>query len=115
MVEGPLRKLLKGNDSAVSLEGKVGDREIDRYKNTHVEVKRISTGGGTHGDTFNYKIVGGNPLTGDTDWEVKVNKLKINDVAFACTERVEFSEYKVKIEVEVVGDLANIIVIGRGR
>ncbi len=67
-----------------------------------VEIERLD-----ENDEWNYRIVWGNPLTGESDGEIFANSLKINDFGMA-TSGMQLSEYQQTIEIEDKGSMVDI-------
>jgi hypothetical protein len=55
----------------------------------------------------NYRIVWGNPLTGNKENEITASSLKINDYAVA-TSGMEIGEYRKSITIEEYNTIVNI-------
>ena len=58
---------------------------------------------------FNYRIVAGNPLNGNHQFEIFANSLKINNHAMSA-KSMQIGEYQQKITVELNNNMANIMV-----
>lgn len=67
-----------------------------------VEIERLD-----EDSSGNYRIVWGNPLTGNKESEITASSLKINDYAVA-TSGMEISEYRKSITIEEYNTIVNI-------
>ena len=56
----------------------------------------------------NYRIVWGNPLTGEIESEITCNSLKINDYAIS-TSGMQIGEYQKSIVIEQYNTSVNIV------
>lgn len=79
-------------------------RELVNTTESQVEILRMEN------ENHNYKIVWGNPLTGDKDGGIFANCVKINGYAFA-TIGMEIGEYGKEIEIrqDTEGGICNIV------
>lgn len=68
------------------------ERELVNKTASQVEIIRLEN------EKYNYKILWGNPLTGDRDGGIFANSVKINGYAFA-TSGMEMGEYGKEIEI----------------
>jgi len=81
-------------------------RELVNTTDSQVEIVR------TEKKRYTYKIVWGNPLTGDKEGGIVASQLKINGYAFA-TDGMEIAEYGKEIEIrqDERGGSCNIVLL----
>lgn len=83
---------------------KLRNTKMTTYKTEkQLEIERLD-----EKEEYNYRIVWGNPLTGEKDKEIFANMLKINDYGMA-TSYIELGEYNKEIKIEVNNSLVNIV------
>lgn len=75
---------------------------------THTTDKQLEIERLNEDDRFNYRIIWGNPLTGDSDGQIFVNSLNINGYAFS-TKYMQIGEYQKSIKIEEHNTSANIV------
>ena len=79
----------------MSVQSQISDSTKNEYDyvvfNEQIEIVR-------NDKTETYKIVVGNPLTGEKSYQTKASWVKINDAGIACN-KMEISEYNMHIGI----------------
>ena len=85
----------------------MGVTKMTEPNNTYQTDKQLEIERLDDSEANNYRIVWGNPLTGEKENEIICSSLKINDYAVSCSG-MQIGEYQKSIVIEEYNTIVNI-------